>query len=199
MGTSMKRFGLNLIGCFVLAVGIQLTNLADLATSGAAGLSLTLIELIDLPFPVMFFIINLPFFILALWKLGVSYTLHSLLSVTLVTGISAGLQTIPIQDISVYSGSLLGGFLVGAGAVVIFLSQSSMGGATLLAVYLQQKNAIDPGKVIFGFDLMVASISFLLLGVQNGFLTIVNIFVCSLVISLSKKAIHTSTRQAVRA
>ncbi|GAK14304.1 membrane protein [Geomicrobium sp. JCM 19039] len=180
-------------------MGIQLTNLADLATSGAAGLSLTLIELINLPFTVMFFIINLPFFILALWKLGVFYTLHSLLSVTLVTGISAGLQTIPIQDISVYSGSILGGFLVGAGAVVIFLSQSSMGGATILAVYLQQRNAIDPGKVIFGFDLMVASISFLLLGVQNGFLTIVNIFVCSLVISLSKKAIHTSTRQAVRA
>ncbi|WP_193745311.1 YitT family protein [Geomicrobium sp. JCM 19055] len=185
----MRRLLLNLFGCFVLTAGIEVTGLAGLATSGAAGMSLTLMGIIELPFYLLFILVNIPFFILSLIKLGKDYTLNSLYSVIIVSIMTVFSGQWFQMEIPTAIGSVIGGLLVGIGAVLIFLSQSSMGGATILAVYLQKRYRIDPGIVIFCFDTFVAFISFLILGVHQGLLTIVNIFVCSVVISLSKQAI----------
>ncbi|MGO4890360.1 YitT family protein [Anaerobacillus sp. MEB173] len=194
----MKTYMLNGFGCFILAMGIWLTKSAHIATSGAAGLALTIVHVSGLPFFFMFILVNFPFFLLSYWKLGLQYTLTSTFSVGFLSLFTFLAVTLPEFDIHPFAGAVFGGCLVGVGAVVIFLSRSSMGGATILAVFLQQKYKMDPGKVIFFFDSTVSLITFYFLGMKNGFYTLLSIFVCSAVISYFKKIIREKNAIAER-
>ncbi|MBN6187466.1 YitT family protein [Aneurinibacillus sp. BA2021] len=143
-------------GCLLVALGIQVLTVSDLVLGGTAGMSIVLYHLTGLTFGSLFFLVNLPFYWLSLRQLGIDFTLKTFMSVTLLSLMSDGIAfvfdfTIPYS----IAGAILGGSLIGFGLILLFRSNSSLGGINILAMFLSRRYGINPGKTILISDVII--------------------------------------------
>ncbi|WP_456275209.1 YitT family protein [Bacillus sp. AK128] len=194
----MKKILLILLGCFVVTCGVILLRHSNIVTGGTAGLALSVTYLTNLPFAIIFFIINLPFYIFSVLQMGWRFTLTTAGAVSVLSLMTAVDQFLPSFTIPMLVGSILGGLLIGLGLTVIFMNGASLGGANILALFLQKRFNFNPGTVNFIFDLLVVLSSFFLLGWIKGLCSILSIFVISKVISYFKEDIKRKTTAPVK-
>ncbi|MCP8969565.1 YitT family protein [Ectobacillus ponti] len=185
----MKKWIAMLFACAIVSVGVLLLQAAGLVTGGTAGLSLSLSYLLSVPFAVVFFVINIPFYVLGFMQMGMKFTISTILAVSLLSVMNGVLHAFPHFSVHPLVGSVVGGAVIGGGLVTLFINGSSLGGANILALYLQRKLSFDPGKVNFVFDLCVVLSGFYTTGILKGLYSILSIFVISTIISFAKERI----------
>ncbi|MBR7889056.1 YitT family protein [Marinomonas sp. A79] len=142
-------------GCILVALGLHILNAAGLLISGTAGMGMILLRLTDLSFGQLFFLINIPFYILAWYALGRDFTLRTFASVSLLSVLSELMNHYVILSIPPLLASTLGGLLVGFGLIILFRHNTSLGGINILAVYLERKMDIHAGKTTLFIDMLV--------------------------------------------
>ena len=71
-------------GSYLTSIGLAILHSAQAVTGGTAGLALLVSYVVDLPIGVLFPLVNLPFFALAIWKKGWGFTLRTLLALSLI-------------------------------------------------------------------------------------------------------------------
>lgn len=141
--------------CFV-ALGVLFLQSCQLASGGITGLTLVTEHLVDLPFSVLFIVLNLPFFLLALLRMGRVFACSSFVGASLVSVVNEVLNmSVEIHIASPYIGGLIGGFLMGVGMLMLFRHRCSIGGFNILAIYLQEKGLISAGKIQLLLDISV--------------------------------------------
>ncbi|MCM2676522.1 YitT family protein [Alkalicoccobacillus plakortidis] len=187
----MKRWTLIFIGCLLAAFGVVILKHSDLVTGGTAGLSLSIAYLSHLPFSFVFFLINIPFYLFSMLRMGLSFTVTTMLSVTMLS-LLTGIDTwLPAFSIPYWAGAIAGGFVIGIGLSLLFKNSASLGGSNILALFLQKRYGFDPGKTNFVFDLMVVLTSLYTIGFIKGFFSVLSIAVTSRVISYYKNGYAT--------
>lgn len=145
-----------LTGTFLASLGLYLLELSEAVTGGTAGLALLLTYATPLSFAVLFVLVNLPFFILAVWKKGWGFTIKTFISVALVSGFSLiHEQLMPVEEINPIYGVVAGNLLIGVGLLIIFRHGASLGGFNILAIILQERAGLRAGYVQMGLDLVV--------------------------------------------
>ncbi|GGU21525.1 membrane protein [Nocardioides albus] len=140
----------------VTSMGLYLIQSVGAVTGGTAGLSLLVSYWTGLPFEVLFVLVNLPFFGLALSKKGIGFTARSLgcvIAVSAMTRVHADL--LPLEGLDTIYGVVAGNLLVGLGLLVIFRHGASLGGFNVLALVLQERVGLRAGYVQMGLDLSV--------------------------------------------
>lgn len=140
----------------VTSLGLYLIQSVGSVTGGTAGLSLLVSYWTGLPFEVLFVLVNLPFFGLALSKKGAWFTVRSLgcvIAVSAMTRVHADL--LPLVGLDTIYGVIAGNLLVGLGLLVIFRHGASLGGFNVLALVLQERLDLRAGYVQMGLDLSV--------------------------------------------
>lgn len=143
-------------GTFAVSLGIFLLQASETVTGGTAGLSLLLAYATGVPFGVLFVIVNLPFFALALWQRGWVFTLRSALAVVLVSLLSQVHTTaVPQLQVQPVYGSLTGNLLAGIGILILFRHRCSMGGFNIIALIAQDRFDVRAGYVHMAMDLAV--------------------------------------------
>ncbi len=149
-------------GTLFISFGIVLFKKAGLLTGGTSGIAFLAYYLAAIPFGVAFFVINLPFYILALMRMGWRFTVKTFCAVALVSVMSEthGLF-IEIGKLQPFYAAVIGGLMLGMGFIVLFRHQASLGGVNILALYLQEKYKIPAGKLQLGVDVIVLLISLL--------------------------------------
>lgn len=154
---SSWRHWLTLVeGCLLVALGVRLLQSADLLVSGTAGLSLLLSDFGPLSFGIVFFVINLPFYGLALKRLGRRFTLRTLVSVTLLSVLSDTLTaTLPLGNTQPLVCAVAAGLLIGLGLTLLFRVEASLGGLTILALYLERRFGWHAGRTTLCCDLVL--------------------------------------------
>ncbi|WP_078391917.1 YitT family protein [Shouchella patagoniensis] len=175
-------------GCVLAACGILLLRHAGLVTGGTAGLTLSLSYIFNLPFALLFFLVNIPFYVFSVMRMGLSFTIVTALSVTTLSLLTAIDSYLPAFSVPMFAGSVFGGLLIGIGLTILFQNQASLGGANILALFLQKKSGFDPGKTNLIFDAIVVTLSFLTIGFIHGLFSILSILIISKVISLFKQS-----------
>lgn len=185
----MKKIGLILLGCIVVTAGVIILQHSNIVTGGTAGLALSLSYLVNLPFAIVFFLINLPFYLFSVLQMGWRFTLTTAGAVSVLSLMTAVDQFLPNFTIPMLVGSLLGGLIIGLGLTLIFMNGASLGGANILALFLQKRFNTNPGTVNFIFDFLVVLSSILVIGWIKGLCSILSIFVISKVISYFKEDI----------
>ena len=150
-------------GCILVALGLHILNSAGLLISGTAGAGMILLRLTDFSFGQLFFLLNLPFYVLAWYTLGRDFTFRTFASVSLLSALSELMKHYAILSIHPMLSAALGGLLVGFGLIILFRHQSSLGGLNILSVYLERKFGIHVSKTTFVADVCVllAAITFL--------------------------------------
>ena len=144
----------------LVGLGVALFENAGLMTGGTAGLALLLSYRTSLGFGPAFLLVNLPFFLLAVFRMGWRFTLKTVAAVTLLSAVSE-LQR-PLLDLGSASpgyAAPVGGLLVGVGLLILFRHRGSLGGFNVLVLYLQERFGWRAGWVQLGLDAAILLLS----------------------------------------
>lgn len=148
-------------GCLLVALGIHLLTASNLLISGTAGLGLILQQATGLSFGLLFFLLNIPFYLLALRCMGWVFTLRTFVSVSLLALLSELMRRwLDFTVAEPMLAALLGGILVGFGLIILLRHQASLGGLTILACYLERRFDIHAGRTTLLADGAVVLIAF---------------------------------------
>ncbi len=149
-----------LFGIIMTAFGISILHAAGLITGQAAGLSFVIAYATGLDFGPVFFVVNLPFYALALARIGWRFTAKSLLAVTSISVLTTlAPQAIRYDVLHPYVAAVLAGFCIGIGVIGLFRHGSSGGGVGILAFYIQEKTGFRAGWLQAMFDVVIFSMA----------------------------------------
>lgn len=142
-----------LLGTAMVALGLQMLTHLGLLTGQTAGLAVLVSYATGWPFGAVFFVVNLPFYILAFTRLGWRFTIKTAIAVTLVSVFS---ETLPLAlsfaHLDPTVGAALAGATIGLGLLAVFRHGASLGGIGILALFLQERARIQAGWVQLDFD-----------------------------------------------
>ncbi|MEW6164249.1 MAG: YitT family protein [Pseudomonadota bacterium] len=145
-----------LTGALVVSLGILLIKSGGLLTGGAVGLAFLLHYAAGANFGLALFLINLPFYWLALKRMGAEFTLKTLATVSLVALLTETLpRVLAIARIEPLFAGLAGGLLMGVGMLILFRHRASLGGFNVLVLWLQERNGWRAGKLQMGLDVAI--------------------------------------------
>ncbi|MFC7000542.1 YitT family protein [Pseudobowmanella zhangzhouensis] len=175
-------------GALLVALGLALFKNQGLLTGGTAGIALLVANVVPVNFGMAFFLINLPFYYLAITQIGKSFTLKTFISVTMV---SVLVEKIPLLlHVEVESpafAAVVGGLLIGMGMLVMFRHKSSLGGIGILAFYLQNKFNIRAGKLQLVIDMGILAVSFLIASLWIVALSVLGALVMNMIVAVNHK------------
>ncbi len=143
-------------GTLFVAMALMLFNQAGLLVGGTAGIAFLLHYVTGVSFGKLFFLVNLPFYWFAWTRMGREFTIKTFLSVALLSALTELFPHVMHVDyLNPLFASLLGGLLLGTGCLFLARHRSSLGGATVLSLYMQDRYGMRAGKVQMGIDCAV--------------------------------------------
>lgn len=147
-----------LFGIIMTSFGISMLHAAGLITGQAAGLAFVISYATGMNFGLVFFLVNLPFYALAIARIGWRFTVRSLVAVTGISLLSSFLPTVlSYSVIEPHVAAVLAGFCIGIGVIGLFRHGASGGGVGILAYYIQEKTGFRAGWLQAMFDLVIFS------------------------------------------
>ncbi|WP_152045101.1 YitT family protein [Aureimonas psammosilenae] len=145
-----------LAGVALTAVGIAILNSLGFLTSGMAGFAFVIHYLTGWNFGLVFFVLNLPFYLLAIGRMGRAFTVKTacaVLCLSVFTAVSPSLLS--FAYVQPLTGAVLGGLMIGFGLLALFRHRSSVGGVGIVAVYCQDRFGWRAGLTQLGVDILV--------------------------------------------
>lgn len=175
-------------GTLLVSLGVFYFKEAGLLTGGTAGAALLMAQVADIPFGVVFFTLNLPFYCLAYRRMGLQFTLKTVLAVTMVSGVTELLPRIMVMKyLYPVFGGIAGGLLLGVGMLILFRHRASLGGFNILALFLQEKFDKNAGKFQLSLDGIILIASFFIVSRNAIFLSILGAIILNLSIALNHR------------
>lgn len=175
-------------GTLLMAIGVLFFTKATVLTGGIAGLALLLTYANSIGFDLWFFILNLPFYWLAVRRMGWQFTLKTFAAVTLI---SIWVRLVPgwidIADIHPLFAAIAGGSLIGIGMLTLLRHRAGVGGINILAQYLQERHNIRAGYVQLGFDTLILVASFLVIDIERVAYSIVGAVVLNMILAINHR------------
>jgi uncharacterized membrane-anchored protein YitT (DUF2179 family) len=147
-------------GTLLVSLGVALLGKAGLITGGTVGIAFLLHYLTGFSFGKLFFAVNLPFYFLALKKMGWKFTLKTFVAVFLLSAFSELLPLVfRLEALNPLYAAVMGGLLCGVGLLVLFRHKASLGGINVLVLYLQERYGLRAGLVQLGLDAAILLLS----------------------------------------
>jgi uncharacterized membrane-anchored protein YitT (DUF2179 family) len=175
-------------GAFLVSWGMFLLHEIDGVTGGLAGVAFVLTYLTGWQLGLVFFVINLPFYFLAMRRMGWAFTVKTLLSVALISvGVALHPLYVDVSSISPMYAAIFAGLSVGTGMLVLFRHGASAGGFGILAAYLQESRGVRAGYVQGALDLAVVIASLALVDPFILLCSVVGVVVLNLVVAINHR------------
>ncbi|SMD19924.1 YitT family protein [Rhizobium sp. RU36D] len=176
-------------GSMVAALGLYILAQVGLLTGGMAGLAFVLHYATGLSFGLLFFLLNLPFYILSFKRVGLDFTLKTFAAVG-ATSFLVEIENrfLVIQMIQPFWAAILGGLLLGFGLLALYRHRASLGGLGILAIYIQDRFGIRAGLVQLAFDLAVMACAFLVVSPMVVIWSILGAVVLNLFLAINHRS-----------
>ncbi len=177
-----------LVGTAMIALGVTLFTKATLITGSTAGLALLLHYGTGVGFGLLFFVINLPFYVLAVLRMGWPFTIKTVASVGLVSLFSSLFPLwLQIDAVAPLFAALVGGSLLGLGMLLLFRHKSSVGGVNILSLFLQERFGIRAGYFQLGVDAVILVAAFFVVPADRVLVSLLGALVLNLIIGMNHK------------
>ena len=176
------------LGVFLAGIGLHMLTTLGLITGQTAGIAVIISYLSGYAFGVVFFLVNLPFYVLAWRRLGGSFTIKSLISVTLLSILT---EIIPLGMVFSHLDPLLGaltfGALTGVALLVLFRHNGSLGGLGVVALLIQDTTGFRAGWVQLIFDVCLFGLAFFLFDPVLVLYSLLGAVVINLIIAINHR------------
>ncbi|MBX7272160.1 YitT family protein [Stutzerimonas chloritidismutans] len=178
-----------LTGTALVALGIAFYSHAGLLTGGTVGLAFLLKYLAGWSFGPVFFLLNLPFYALAIWRMGWQFTLRTVCAVGLVS-LFAELtpRWVRFAELNVVYAAVFGGFAIGIGLLILFRHRASLGGVNILALFLQERFGLRAGTFQMGIDALIVMAAVFVVPVDRVLLSVLGAVALNLVLAINHRA-----------
>ncbi|KJZ20040.1 YitT family protein [Loktanella sp. S4079] len=152
------------LGVFLCGIGLHILTHVGLITGQTAGLAVIISYLSGWSFGAVFFVLNIPFYVLAYRRLGPAFTAKSLLSVTLLSVVT---ELLPhgwqMGTIEPWLGAVIAGCVTGVGLIVMFRHNGSLGGFGVLGLIIQDTTGFRAGYFQLIVDAILFGVAFFIL------------------------------------
>ncbi|CAM2934064.1 YitT family protein [Vibrio mytili] len=177
-----------MLGSALVSLGVIFFSKVGLLTGGTAGLAIFLTKVSDFSFGQVFFLLNLPFYILSVKRMGWRFTINTLIAVSLVSFAVDHLHhVLEISRIAPIYAALIGGGMIGTGMLVIFRHKMSLGGFNILALFLQDRYGIRAGKVQMALDCAIVIMSLFIVDIYLIGLSVIGAVATNLILAMNHK------------
>lgn len=176
------------VGTMFMALGVVIYTKAVLLAGSTAGLALLLQYASGIGFWWLFFAINLPFYVLAVRKLGWAFTLRTFAAVTLVsifTRLTSDLVSFSHLD-PLYA-AVMGGALSGTGLLILFRHRTGLGGINVLAIYLQDRFGIRAGYFQLAVDFAILAAAVFVIPLDRLALSVLGAVVVNMTLAINHR------------
>jgi len=169
-------------GVILIALGLDLFLIPNkIAAGGVSGLATILHYLIKVPVGAAMLVLNVPLFIMGIYRLGLRFGFRSLygtVALSLAVDVLAPFLPVPTRDVLL--SSLFGGVVVGLGMGFVFRHNGTTGGTDLAAAVLRTYTGINIGQLLFLVDgLIVVAAGFAFNSAELAMYALITIFVTS--------------------
>ena len=177
-----------LLGTLLLSFGVTLYSEAMLITGGLAGTSLLVEFGTPFTFGPVFFVLNLPFYILSVMRMGWGFTLRTFAAIALISALTRLIPLwVDVSSLNAVFASVMGAAMMGVGLVVLLRHRAGIGGITILSQFLQDKGLIRAGLFQLIVDLAILVVALFMLPLKLVALSIVGAFVLNLTVAVNHK------------
>lgn len=181
-----------IIGSLIMSIGTAGFLLPNkLSFGGITGLATILYYMFGTPVGTVVLILNIPLFILAIFKFGKRFCLKSLIgtiSLSMFLNIFDNMFAITEDRLLA---SIAGGIVVGIGNVIVFYSNSSTGGSDIIVKYIKKKfPSLKTGSITTIIDILIVVANVIFLGdIEIGLYSAIAIFAIGKVIDTAYEGI----------
>lgn len=176
------------VGTLLVALAVEFLRAADLVTGQIAGLSLVVSYASGASFGAVFFVLNLPFYWLAIRRVGRAFTLKTFSAVALLAVFSSLMPVVlTIGPVEPFVAAILAGVTAGAGLLVLFRHGASLGGVGIVAFWLQETRGLRAGWVQLGFDVIVFGLAFTVIAPMTVLQSLIGAAVLNLIIATNHR------------
>jgi uncharacterized membrane-anchored protein YitT (DUF2179 family) len=171
-----------------VALGIGMYRHAGLLTGGTAGIAFLVHYATGWRFGPVFFVLNLPFAWFAVRTMGWRFTIKTFVAVTLLAVFSEVLPLVLRFDwLQPVYAAVMGGFLIGAGLLMLFRHQASLGGLNVLVLWLQQRYGWRAGAVQMGIDCLIVVAALAIVDARLVAISVIGAVALNLVVAVNHK------------
>ena len=154
-----------IVGSFIMAVAVSLFLLPnELSSGGFSGIATIAYYIFHIPMGMTILILNIPLFILAIYKLGKNFFVKTIVGTVGLSVFIDILDKYPAVTEEKILACVYGGILTGIGTALILKAHSSTGGSDLVTTIIKQYNPkIELGRVLVIIDagIVAANVIFL--------------------------------------
>ena len=178
-----------LVAPLIAAFALLLFKQGGLLTGGTVGIAFLIHYASEWPLGAVLFVINLPFYALAVRAMGRDFTVKTFVAVSLLALYTELLpQWIVLQSVDRLFAAIMGGFLAGIAILMLIRHRASLGGLGILVVHLQNTRGWRAGKVQMAADCLILVAAVFVRDPLSVALSIVGAVALNLVIAVNHKA-----------
>jgi uncharacterized membrane-anchored protein YitT (DUF2179 family) len=171
-----------------IALGVGMYGHAGLLTGGTAGIAFLVHYAIGWHFGPVFFALNLPFAWFAVRTLGWRFTIKSFIAVALLSVLTELLPLgVRFDWLQPVYASIMGGFLIGVGLLMLFRHHASLGGVNVLVLWLQQRFGWRAGAVQMGIDCAIVVAALAIVDPASVAISVIGAIALNLVVAINHK------------
>jgi len=179
-------------GVFLLALGLDLFLVPNkIAAGGVSGIATILHYLLGLPVGMTMLALNVPLFLLGIYRLGLKFGFRSLYGTISLSLFVDGLAPyLPVATRDPLLASAFGGALVGLGLGIVFRYRGTTGGTDLAAAILRTYTGANVGQLLFLVDgLVVLAAGFTFRSWELAMYALITIFITAWLVDLVQEGI----------
>ena len=177
-----------LVGSLALSFGLVLLKDVGGVSGGLAGLAFLVTYSTGWSFSVVFFLINLPFYVLAVVRMGWGFTLKTFAVVGLIS-VFTELHTanITISFVTPFDSCALGGMFMGLAFIVLFRHRASAGGLGIFVLYVQERFGLSAGLVQLCFDAVIVLAALFVVDLQVVLASVLGVVVLNVILAMNHR------------
>lgn len=172
----------------LIALGVAIYGHDHLLTGGMAGLAFVVHYASGISFGKVFFVLNLPFYVLAWHRMERAFVLKTIAAVALLSLLAEWTpQWIRFAQLDPIYASVLGGVLLGVGFLMLFRHRASLGGVGILAFYLQESRGWKAGHIQMATDCAILLLALWTAPLPNVALSVAGAVVLNLILTMNHR------------
>jgi uncharacterized membrane-anchored protein YitT (DUF2179 family) len=168
--------------CAIAIKGILIPK--EFLAGGVTGLALLFHYLApSLPVGIIYFVLNIPLFVIGWLFVGRRFFVYSLIGVVVFSvAVFFPYKVFPIHDMIL--AALTAGLITGVGSGIILKSLGSAGGLDILSIILYKKYSIRPGTVVLAFNALLMTTAAFRIPLEMVLYTLIYMFVTSYCVNM---------------
>ncbi|MAP94722.1 MAG: hypothetical protein CMK07_07205 [Ponticaulis sp.] len=178
-----------LFAALLIGTAVVFYTEAQLVTGGVSGLSLVLSYVFeDVSFGTFFFFLNMPFYALAIIRMGWRFTIKTIAAVGLVSIFPTYMADLFVIDtVHPVFAAVFAGALVAMGMIALFRHGSGIGGVSILAHLLQEKGVMRAGWFLLAVDLTILAGAAFVLPIPNLIYSVIGAVVLNVFVGMNHR------------